>query len=139
MFERFFNLTRNVPKVFDPKTHAVLDHLTAGTFLLLGAAFWGRHKRASTVALVNGFMVLGLTLLTDYDGDGRRPIDFETHGKLDIVQAMMAAGMPTIMGFGGSLAALPFRVQAANEMVVVSVTDFQRQGTVAEQRLRTAA
>lgn len=139
MFERFFRLTRNVPKVFEPKTHAVLDYLTTGAFLLMGAAFWGRHKRATAVALTNGFMVLGLTLLTDYDGDGRRPIDFETHGKMDIVQAMTAAGMPTLMGFGNSWAALPFRLQAGNEMLVVTVTDFQRQGTVADRHLRRAA
>lgn len=134
MFNRLFQWTRNVPKVFDPKTHAVLDHLTTGTFFLMGAAYWGRHRRASAVALINGFFVLGLTLLTDYDGDGKRPISFRQHGELDVVQAAMAAGLPTVMGFGNSWAALPFRLQAGNEMMVVSVTDFERQGTIADER-----
>jgi hypothetical protein len=134
MFDRLFQLTRNVPKVFDPKTHEALDHFTTATFMLIGAAFWGRHRRASAVALINGAFVLGLTLLTDYDGDGKRPISFRQHGELDVVQAAMAAGLPTVMGFGNSWAALPFRLQAANEMLVVSVTDFEGQGTVADER-----
>jgi hypothetical protein len=86
------------------------------------------------VALINGTFVLGLTLLTDYDGDGKRPISFRKHGELDVVQAALAAGLPTMMGFGNSWAALPFRLQAGNEMLVVSVTDFKRQGTVADRR-----
>jgi hypothetical protein len=134
MFNRVFEVTRNLPKVFDPKTHAVLDHLTTGAFLLMGAAFWGRHRRATAVALINGFFVLGLTLLTDYDGDGRRPISFQKHGELDVLQAALAAGLPTVLGFGSEKAALPFRLQAGNEMLVVSVTDFERRGTVAEER-----
>jgi hypothetical protein len=129
-----------VPKVFDPKTHAVLDYLTTSAFLVMGAAFWGRHKRATAVSLINGIMVLGMSLLTDYDGDGKRPISFETHGKLDLVQAAMAGGLPSLLGFGGSAAAVPFVAQAANEIVVVSVTDFQSQGTVAgRKQMRRAA
>jgi len=133
MLDGFFHVTRNVRKVFDPKSHAVLDYLTTGAFLVMGAGYWGRHKRATAVALINGFFVLGYSLLTDYDGDHRRPISFETHGKLDLIQAGLAAGLPTLLGFGGSTA-LPFRLQAGNELVVVSATDFQRQGTLADQR-----
>ncbi len=134
MFDRFFEWTRAVPKVFDPKTHEVLDHLTTGALLLMGAAFWGRHRRASAVALINGAFVLGLTLLTDYDGDGKRPISFRQHGELDVMQAAMAAGLPTVLGFGRSWAALPLRLQAGNEMLVVSVTDYERRGTIADER-----
>jgi hypothetical protein len=139
MFEKFFSLTRDVPKVFDPKTHAVLDYLTTGAFLVMGASFWGRHKRATAVALINGVMVLGVSLLTDYDGDGKRPISFQTHGQLDLVQALLAGGLPTLLGFGNSWAAVPFRVQAANELLVVSVTDFQSQGTIADKQLQHVA
>lgn len=139
MLDRFFRVTEDVPKIFDPKSHAILDHLTTGAFFIMGAAFWGRHRRATATALINGLFVLGISLLTDYDGDGRRPISFETHGKLDLVQAALAAGLPTVLGFGGNRAALPLRLQAANELLVVSVTDFQRQGTVAVERAEQRA
>lgn len=140
MLEQFFGLTRNVPKVFDPKTHAVLDYLTTGAFFIMGAAFWGRHKRATAVALLNGSMVLGVSLLTDYDGDGKRPISFKKHGELDLMQAALAGALPMLLGFGGSSAALPFVLQSGNEMLVVSVTDFERRGTIAgELQERRAA
>lgn len=139
MLESFFRLTRNVEKIFDPKTHAVLDYLTTSAFLLMGASFWGRHKRATAVALINGFGVLALALLTDYDGDGRRPISFVTHGKIDLAQAASAAFLPTIMGFGDTPATIPFRLQALNELLVVSVTDFERRGTIQDRRVRPAA
>lgn len=139
MFNRFFELTKDVPKVVGPREHAVLDHLTTAAFMLMGAAYWGRHKRATAVALINGFLVFGLTLLTDYDGDGRRPISFRTHADVDVIQAILAASMPAILGFGGSRAAIPFRLQAVNEMVVVSVTDFERKNAALESRLEQAA
>ena len=40
-------ITNRLPKVIGPRGHAVLDYLTAGGFLALGAMFWSRNKRAS--------------------------------------------------------------------------------------------
>lgn len=100
MFGRPVQATRDVPKFFGPKMHEVLDFLTSGTFLLMGGAFWRRHRRAGAVAPCNGFFLLGVTLLTDYDGDGKRPIRLRKDGELDVVQAGMAAGFPTLLGFG---------------------------------------
>ena len=139
MFDRFLEQTKNMPKVFDAKTHAVLDYLTVGAFFIMGGAFWGRHKRATAVSLLNGLFVLGYSVLTDYDGDGRRPISFETHGKLDVAQATLAGGLPTVLGFRSSKAALPFKIQSVNELFFISVTDFQRQGTIADRRRKQAA
>jgi hypothetical protein len=139
MFDGFFRLTRNVPKAFDPKTHEVLDWLTTSAFLLMGAAFWGRHKRATATALINAGLVASLIFATDYEGTGEKPLSFRQHADGDLIQAALAAGLPTILGFGETRAAIPFRIQAGNEMLVVSATDFEGQGTIAGRRMRPAA
>lgn len=127
--DRALNSGRRFPKLVDPRTHAALDYLTISAFFVMASAFWGRNHRAAATALVNGGMVLGATLLTDYDGDGKRPISLRTHGKLDIMQMLAAAGMPSLLGFGNEPAALPFRLQALNEAMVVGITDWDRRGT----------
>lgn len=122
MLERLERATRNVPRTIDRDTHAALDYLTVGAFMMMGGLFWGRNKRGTAVALINGLMVLGVSMFTDYGGSLRRRISFRTHGELDIVQAMTAAGLPLLLGMGTS--ALPFFMQAANEVLVVSSTDW---------------
>jgi hypothetical protein len=64
-------------------------------------------------------------MFTDYPGGQRGPISFEDHGKADIMQAGMAAGMPTLLGFGSGAAAIPFRMQAIVESLVVGMTDWE--------------
>jgi hypothetical protein len=132
MLEKLERATRNTPKVFDRNTHAALDYLTVGAFMMMGGLYWGRSKRATSVALINGLMVLGVSMFTDYRGSLRRLISFRQHGELDMVQAMTAAGLPLILGLGG--AGLPFYLQAANEVLVVSATDWgpQEAGRQAE-------
>jgi hypothetical protein len=126
-----------LPKAIDPRTHAALDYLTTSAFLIMGSYFLNRNRRAAFTALLNGFMVLGISMLTDYDGDGRRPISFETHGEMDVVQAAMAFSLPTLLGFGGKAAARPFRIQALNELMVIGLTDFR--GRAELDRMRRVA
>jgi hypothetical protein len=114
-----------VPRVIDPKTHKTLDFLTTAAFFMMAGAFWGRHKRATATALINGGAVLAATLLTDYDGDGKRPISFPDHGKIDVAQAAMASGLPVVMGFANSPAAMVFEAQAMVETLVISSTDWE--------------
>ncbi len=116
------------PRVIDRRTHAVLDYLTTSYFLVLAGMFWGRNNRASATALINAGAVLGLSMFTDYPGALDRRIPFETHGKVDLMQASMAAGLPTLLGFGDELASLPFRMQAMNEIAVVMATDWEGRG-----------
>jgi hypothetical protein len=122
--DSIFEAFDRIPKVINPRTHAALDYVTAAGFFIAAGVFWNRKPKAATTALINGGMVLGLTLLTDYDGDGKRPISFPTHGKLDAVQAAMAMFMPTVLGFGDDRSALFFRAQALNECAVIALTDF---------------
>ncbi len=117
-----------LPRVLDPKTHKTLDFLTTAAFFMMAGAFWGRHKRATATALINGGAVLAATLLTDYDGDGKRPISFPDHGKIDVAQAGMASGLPIAMGFANSATAMVFEAQALFETLVVSSTDWEATG-----------
>ncbi len=124
------------PRVIDPKTHKALDFLTSATFFMIAGAFWGRHKRAAATALINGGAVLGATMLTDYDGDGKRPISFSDHGKIDIAQAGMASGLPVLLGFANHATAMIFEAQAMNEALVISATDWEATG---KQKINRAA
>lgn len=122
-----------IPKPIDPRTHAVLDYLVTGYFLCTAGLFWGRNRRAAGLALTNGLMVLGLSMFTDYTGrpmgaNLRRLFSFKQHRAGDIMQAGLAAVGPTLLGFGDEWAALPFRLQAGNEAVVVATTDWEAGG-----------
>jgi hypothetical protein len=122
-----------LPKPIDPRSHAVLDYLVTSYFLCTAGWFWGRHRRASALALVNGLMVLGLSMFTDYTGrpmgaNLRRLFSFKQHRTGDIMQAGLAGLGPTLLGFGDEAAALPFRLQAMNEGMVVGLTDWEAGG-----------
>ena len=124
----------DLPRVIDSKTHKAVDFLTASYFFILAGAFWGNHRRASATALINGMAVLGATMLTDYDGDGKRPISFQTHGKIDCAQAGMASGLPVLLGFPAHPGAMLFEVQAVKEAVVIASTDWEATGQTEKSR-----
>lgn len=118
------DMTRAVPKIIDAKTHAVLDYLTAGTFLAAGFALRRRHPRAAGLAFTNGVAVLGLSMMTDYPGGVWRTLSFRAHGAADMVQASMCALGPTLLGFATDPEAQFFHGQAAVEAAVVAATDW---------------
>jgi hypothetical protein len=129
---------RDVPKLISPKMHAWLDVATTAYFLGLGVWFAIRGKgRAATAAFVNGGMVAGVSMFTDYDGDGKKPISFKMHGTLDAVQATTAAIGPVLHGFAGKPEAKYFYGQAANEVAVISTTDWDA-GMPARKRSKAA-
>lgn len=116
---------RKVPKTISPRVHKWLDIAVSGYFIGLGVWFAIRGKAgAATAAFVNGGMVAGVSLYTDYDGDRVKPINFKMHGTLDAVQATTAALAPVLHGFADEPEAKYFWVQAANEFAVISTTDW---------------
>ena|SRR5215471_5060735 len=129
---------RRVPKYISPRVHAWLDFGVGTYFLGLGVwfAMHGRG-RAATAAFINGAMVAGVSLLTDYDGDGRKPISFKMHGTLDAVQAATAALGPVLHGFAHEPEAKYFWGQAGNEVGVIATTDWDA-GMPESQRLDAA-
>ncbi|HEY1731641.1 MAG TPA: hypothetical protein VGG15_07820 [Terriglobales bacterium] len=126
-------------RVIDQKTHAILDYATTAYFAGLAAYFWGKNRRAAAVAIINAAEVLGLSLFTDYPGGVVKAIPFETHGKIDLVQAASAAALPWLMGFGHKPQALPFHLQALNEVGVVDLTDWESGADAREERWRKAS
>lgn len=116
-----------LPKAIKPRAHRMLDWATIGTFFILGGLMWRRNKRGTIAALVNGGMVLGATLATDYEGNGERPLSFHTHGKLDVGQLSLAAACPHLFGFADEHPghAWVFRAQAMTETVLVRMTDWE--------------
>jgi len=117
--------TENVPKFIDPQTHKMLDWMVAGTYLAAAAFFARRHRGAAIAAALNGGAVLGATLMTDYDGDRRRPISFPVHGVIDAGQMAFAAAAPAMFGFQNRKEAILFQVQAASEAGVIAATDWE--------------
>src|SRR4051812_42028072 len=117
-------MTSTIPKVIGARSHAVLDYLTAGTFVAAGLAMRERNAAASRFALVNGMAVLGTYLMTDYPGGAWPVISFKTHGLIDVMQAAMAAAGLALFGFTGEPEAQFFHGQAALEGGVVATTDW---------------
>ena len=123
-----------VPKTISPAKHAMLDCGVAATFLSMGFRFKGRNNAAAALAFINGGMVLGMSMATDYPGGVWKKISFQTHGVLDMVQAALAGFGPLLFGFAGSGDAKPFYAQAASEVGVIASTDWdgmERTGAVA--------
>lgn len=112
--------------VISPAQHAVLDYLVAGAFITAGLAFLPRHKPAATLAFLNGVMVLGMSMLTDYPGGLRRTLSFKGHRTGDMVQAALAGLGPALFGFAHDPEAKYFYGQAASEVGVIAATDWDQ-------------
>jgi len=117
-------LTAAVPKVFGPRGHAIMDYVTAGTFLAAGVGLRRRNHPAANCAFANGAAILGMSMLTDYPGGLWRVISFRTHGVLDALQAAMVAVSPALLGFAREPEGQFFHGQAALEAGVIAATDF---------------
>ncbi len=114
-------------RAINPAQHAVLDYGVAATFFGLGMSYRDRNRRASALAFINGAMVLGMSLLTNYPGGIWRKISFRTHGKLDVVQAALAGLGPLFFGFAEAPEARTFHMQALSEVGVIAMTDWDGQ------------
>ena len=115
---------RIMPAVISPGQHAVLDYGVAATFFGVAAALWGRHRPAASLALLNGAMVLGMSLLTNYPGGAYRRLSFKAHRTGDIVQAAFAGMGPALFGFSRDPEAKYFYGQALSEVGVIAATDW---------------
>ena len=129
---------RNVPKIISPQVHRWLDVAVTGYFAVLGTIFATRGKAgAATAAFVNAGMVAGVSMFTDYEGSGKKPISFKLHGTLDAMQATTAALGPVLHGFADEAESAFFYGQAANELAVIASTDWDA-GMPAKRRRKAA-
>jgi hypothetical protein len=116
---------QNAPKPISPQVHRWLDVSVTSAFAIAGGILLSRgNGRAATAAFINAGMVAGVSMLTDYSGEGRKPISFKLHGFLDIVQAATAATAPLMFGFPTDPASAFFYSQAGSEVGVVAFTDW---------------
>jgi len=115
---------RRMPKVINPTTHAVLDYLVAGSFLLKAAVLWKQHRRAAAASLICGGASLANALVTDYPGGVFRKISFRTHGRNDSAIAGFTAAAPKLLGFDDDRESRFFNVEALTETVITGLTDF---------------
>jgi hypothetical protein len=123
--EKTVDIFQRAPKPISPQVHRWLDVAVSSAFAIMGGIFISRGRgRAATSAFINAGMIAGVSMFTDYDGDGRKPISFKTHGLLDLVQAATAATAPLTFGFAGDREAIFFYSQAGSEVGVVSMTDW---------------
>jgi hypothetical protein len=137
--EKTVDVFERAPKPISPHVHRWLDVAVTSAFAIMGGIFLSRgNGRAATGAFVNAGMVAGVSMFTDYDGDGRKPISFKTHGFLDLVQAATAATSPLTFGFAGDPESAFFYSQAGSEVGVVAMTDWNAADRSA-RRLEFAA
>jgi hypothetical protein len=122
--QRMHMNTAAIARTISPKQHAVLDYGVAAGFLAVGFAMLGRHNRAAALALSNGIMVLGMSMLTDYPGGVLPTISFKGHRSGDIAQAALAGIGPAVFGFAGDPEAKYFYGQALSEAGVIAATDW---------------
>ncbi len=129
-------LSNRLPKVISPKTHAIIDYATAGSFLVMGALLWKRHKRAAIGSIVCGAIEANTAMMTDYPGGVAKLISFETHGKIDSGFAGIVGLLPTLLGFSDEKESWFFRGQAMGLAAVTGMTDFEYYSQDATRRRR---
>jgi hypothetical protein len=131
-------VTKYMPKMISPKAHELADYVLTASFLVTGALFLGKNRRASIAAFLCGGAGLTLSLLTDYSGAGRKAVSFPFHGKVELGIAAMTAAMPEFMGFEDNRERTAFFVQSGAITAVNNLTDFDRGSEFRSARRRMA-
>ena len=121
-------ITDRLPTVISPKTHAVIDYSTAGTFLAMGGLLWRKNRRAALASLICGGSELLTTLVTDYPGGVSKAISFQLHGRIDAGLAAMAGTIPKFFAFDDTAQARLFGLMAIGIGAVTGLTDFTGTG-----------
>jgi hypothetical protein len=114
-----------MPKKITPRVHAALDYAIAGTFLLAGAVFWKRNRRAALGALLCGGATAAVSLLTDYSGNGsHQPISYPMHGRIETGLIAMTAAMPRLVRIEDDPQAKFFSREALAKTAITGMTNF---------------
>jgi len=123
-----------LPKVIDPKAHAVIDYINAGVLLVGAASFWRRNKRAAIGALVSAGAMVAVNLLTDYPGGIKKTITFHNHRDIDFGLAALTTIMPEILVFDHEPERRLFLVQGVIMSAATQLTRFPRGTRRAERK-----
>src|SRR5271165_4420435 len=115
---------RRMPKKISPRVHAALDYAVAGSFLLAGALFWKRNRRAAVGSLLCAGATAAVSLLTDYSSQHRKPISYSMHGQIDTGLIAMTAAMPRLVNIEDDPEARFFSRQAMVKTAITAMTNF---------------
>ncbi len=113
-----------MPKKISPRVHSALDYAVAGSFLLAGALFWKRNRRAAVGSILCGGATAAVSLLTDYSGRNGKPISYAMHGQIDTGLIAMTAAMPRLMNIEDQPQARFFSGQAMAKTAITAMTNF---------------
>ena len=129
-------LSSRLRKKLSPKTHAIIDYATAGSFFLMVPILWNRDKRAAIAALACGAVETTTAMLTDYPGGIADVISFPTHGRIDAGFAGVIASLPSLMAFSKDWPSVFFRAQGLTLAAVTGMTDFEAEPEEKRGRFR---
>lgn len=128
-----------LPDVISPKGRMIVDYMIAGAFFATAGLFWRRNKRAATASLLCAGAQLGVSMLTNYGGRERKPIDFSTRRKLDLGLAAMNAAMPEFLNFEAASEKKFFVAQGLLMTVANELTRFPKTSEEQWKERRRAA
>ncbi|MBV9073902.1 MAG: hypothetical protein JOZ10_09740 [Acidobacteria bacterium] len=131
-------VTKPLPKMITPKTHAIIDWGTAGAFFAFSALLWKKNKRASIGAMICGDLIGTLIFLTDCPGGVVKKISFETHGKVDPGVSALVASIPNMLGFSDEKESKLFQSMGIGLAAVRSLTAFDEGSSNEETRSKAA-
>lgn len=82
------------------KFHAVLDYI-AGLLLISAPWLFGFASLAPAMwtAVIFGVAIIGMSVLTNYEGGAVKVIPMATHLKLDVIGGLILAASPWLFGF----------------------------------------
>lgn len=104
------------------KQHAYIDYLTAGSLLTLPFLFSGKNRGAETyIPVLMGAVVLGQSLLTDYELGAKKAMKMKTHLQLDYVGGTLLALSPFLFGFRKK-SWVPHLVMGMSELAIAYLT-----------------
>lgn len=119
-------VTKPLPRVISPRSHSVLDYVTAGIFLASAGFFWRRNRRAAVASLVSGTAVAALSALTAYPGGDDGVFDLEKHRDIEVGLAAMVAAMPEFFSFADEPEKNFFLVQGVLMTCISELTDLNQ-------------
>jgi O-antigen ligase len=87
--------------LLSPRAHTGLDFVTVVAFAAAPTVL-GLTGLAAGIAYVLAGVHLLMTLVTDFSREGRRPIPFPHHGKVEVAVGIALMALPWIVGWRGT-------------------------------------
>jgi uncharacterized membrane protein len=125
-------------KIISRKFHAMMDYIVG---ILLIAAPWifgfADVQAAKWVAIVVGLMVLVMSMITDYEGGGKKMLPMGTHLTIDVIAGIFLAASPWLFGFSNEVY-LPHLIVGILEIGAGLMTERTSQHSHMGAGMRTA-